>query len=62
MRLRYDVIRLSLFRSLSNRRTRVLLAGVLSPIPYIEAVARTDRVSYLFAAFSLVQQPRRTPQ
>ncbi|CAG8176403.1 unnamed protein product [Penicillium nalgiovense] len=49
MRLRYDVIRLSLFRALSNRRTRVPLAGVLSPIPHLEAVAQNDRVSHLFA-------------
>jgi hypothetical protein len=49
MRLRYDVIRLSLFRALSNRRTRVPLAGVLSPIPRLDAVAQNDQVSHLFA-------------
>lgn len=52
MRLRYDVIRLSLFRALSNRRIRVPLAGVLSPIPRLEALAQNDRVSHLFADFA----------
>ncbi|KAJ6038142.1 hypothetical protein N7499_003482 [Penicillium canescens] len=49
MRLRYDVTRLSLFRALSNLRTRVPLARLLSPIPRLDAVAQTDQVSHLFA-------------
>ncbi|KAF3397791.1 hypothetical protein F1880_005620, partial [Penicillium rolfsii] len=49
MRIRYDVIQLSLFRALSNPRDCVPLAGLLSPIPRLEAVAQDDRVSHLFA-------------
>ncbi|KAJ6047037.1 uncharacterized protein N7446_011871 [Penicillium canescens] len=56
MRLRYDVTRLSLFRALSNLRTRVPLARLLSPIPRLlspiprlDAVAQTDQVSHMFA-------------
>lgn len=48
MRLRYEVFQLSLFDALSNPCTCVPLAGFLSPIPRLEAVAQNDRASHLF--------------